>query len=340
MNEYNQIISELQSGNYKPFYLIQGDEPYYIDKIADFAEEHLLSEDERAFNLHVLYGDTTNVLHIIDLAKSYPMGSEKTVVIVREGQSMSQLKKVENLDPLLRYLEQPQSTSVVIFCYKYGKVNGNTKFVKSLKKQKAVFEFKKLYDNQVPAWIEGELRNRGFKVSPKAAALIAENVGSDLSRIYSEIEKLAIVVPKGGEISGAVIERNIGISKDYNNFELVKALGKKNHKLVFSILKYQKSNPNKNPTELTIGLIYSFFSKLLLVHAATDKSSSNLARELGVNPYFVDEYLQAARLYPANRLTFAFSFLREGDMKIKGASNPSANKHDILIETLFKIMNL
>jgi DNA polymerase III subunit delta len=263
------------------------------------------------------------------------------VIVLKEAQNMADFKLKESLEKWAQYASNPQPTTVLVICYKYGKVDGKTKFMKIMNAQDAVFESKKLYDNQVAAWIEGALRNKGFKVSPKAAAMLGEFLGTDLSKIHNEIEKLAIIVPKGGEITAEVIDKNIGISKDFNNFELTKAMSKKDHKMVLRILQYFEANPNKNPPVVTVSIIYNFISRLMRYATLTDKSRFNAAKSLGMNPYAVDELAEALRNYKAVNLPWAIDFLREGDMKMKGGRGTlSASSFDILKETIFKIMAL
>jgi DNA polymerase III subunit delta len=341
MDPFQQIEAAFKAKHPKPIYLLMGEESFYIDLLADIAAEHLLDESEKAFNLTILYGKDVDVNTVITEAKRFPMGADRQVIVLKEAQNMADFKLKESLEKWAQYASNPQPTTVLVICYKYGKVDGKTKFMKIMNAQDAVFESKKLYDNQVAAWIEGALRNKGFKVSPKAAAMLGEFLGTDLSKIHNEIEKLAIIVPKGGEITAEVIDKNIGISKDFNNFELTKAMSKKDHKMVLRILQYFEANPNKNPPVVTVSIIYNFISRLMRYATLTDKSRFNAAKSLGMNPYAVDELAEALRNYKAVNLPWAIDFLREGDMKMKGGRGTlSASSFDILKETIFKIMAL
>jgi DNA polymerase-3 subunit delta len=341
MATFQQIESAIKSKQPKPIYLLMGDEPYFIDLLADAAENHLLDESEKAFNLNVMYGKDVRTDQVLDECKRFPMGADRQVVILKEAQNMEDFKQKDALEKWANYAKQPQPTTVLIICYKYGKVDGKTKFMKALGAMDAVFESKKLYDNQVPAFIEESLRGKGYKVSPKAASMLGEFLGTDLSRIINEIDKLSLIVPSGGEITAQVIDKNIGISKDYNNFELTKAMAKKNQKLVLRILKYFAANPGKNPPVVTITIVYNFISRLMRFAALPDKSRFAAAKALGINTFAVDELIDAASNYKLANLPWAIDFLREGDMKIKGMrGNPRADAHAILQETIFKIMAL
>lgn len=341
MATFHQIEAAFKARQPQPLYLLMGDEPYYIDLLAEAAEKYLLDEADKAFNLTILYGKEVTVTSVLGEAKRFPMGAPLQVVIVKEAQNMGDFKLKDALDKWAEYAKNPQPTTVLIICYKYGKVDGKTRFVKALGALDAVFESKKLYDNQVAAFIETALRDKGFKVSPKAAAMLGEFLGTDLGRIQSEIEKLAIIVPKGGEISAQVIERNIGISKDFNNFELTKAMAKKDHKLVLRIIKYFEANPNKNPPVVTIAIVFNFLTRLMRYAYLPDKNRYNASKALGISPMAIDELADGLRNYKVANLPWAIDFLREGDMKLKGQrGNPQASGHAVLQETLFKIMAL
>jgi DNA polymerase-3 subunit delta len=342
MKEAQAILNDLKNKKFKSIYLLQGEEPYFIDVLADYAEAHLLDENDKAFNLTVLYGKDININGLISELNRYPMGAPFQVVILREAQGLDGLKKKEELEKLTQYAKNPQPTTLFFMCHKFGKVDGRSEFVKVVKSKGVFFETKKLYDNQVISWIDEELRARGYKVSPKAVQLLGEFLGTDLGRIASELSKLEIIVPKGGEITASVVERNIGISKDYNVFELNKAIGRKDVATVLKILKYFEANPKSNPPVVIFAQIYTLISKIMHLHSLSDKSRLNVAKELGINPFFVDEYLLASRNYKPDNLPWAISFLREGDAKTKGIINVGGltSDYSILKETVFKILAL
>jgi DNA polymerase-3 subunit delta len=342
MKEVTAIINDLKNRKFKPIYLLMGDEPYFIDQIADFAEAHILDESEKAFNQAVLYGRDINVNGLVSELNRFPMGAEHQVIILREAQDLDGLKKKDELEKLSKFIRNPPPSTIFVMCYKYGKLDGRSEFVKTAKKIGEVLETKKIYDSQVAGWIESELRNRDYKVSPKAAQLLGEFLGTDLGRIATELTKLEILVPKGGEITAQVIERNVGISKDYNIFELNKAIGRKDAASVLKILNYFKADPKNHPAVVIFAQIYSLITKLMIVHSLADKSRMNVARELGINPFFADEYLSAIRNYNPANLPWAISFLLEGDAKIKGIEPKGSLVDDqsIVKETVFKIMAL
>lgn len=330
---FEAIQSELNQKSYRPIYFLMGEEPYFIDKIVDRIEEEVLDESERGFNQSVLYGKDVSAQDIISEAKRFPMMSDKQVVVVKEAQH------IRNIEDLKSYAEQPQPSTVLVIAYKYKKLDKRKALAKVLAKSHVLFESKKLYDNQVADWVANMIREGGYKVSPKAVALLTEFVGSDLGRMNQEIEKLMLVVPKGGEISADVIERNIGISKDYNNFELQKALGDGDILKANKIVHYFAQNPKDNPLVVTISLVFSFFTKVMIVHSHPGKSPQEIAGALRVNPYFVKDYLQAAKRYNMNKCLRIVGYIREADGRSKGLGGGDISHEDILRELLFKILH-
>jgi DNA polymerase-3 subunit delta len=327
-----QIISDFKKKNYKPIYFLMGEEPYFIDEISDYVAENVLAEHERDFNQTILYGKETNTLSIISEAKRYPMMAERQVVIVKEAQN------INDLDKLAPYVEKPQTSTILVLCYKYKTLDKRKSFTKLLDKHAILFDSKKLYDNQLPDWIAQYLKEKGYSIQIKALHMLVEFLGNDLSKITNELGKLMIIVPKGKEISADDIERNIGISKEYNIFELQKALGQKNILKANQIVFYFGANEKDNPLVMVVSALYTYFSKLLAAHYAEDKSPNGLAVALKVNPYFVKEYQQAAKNYSANKIKNIFSYLRETDMKSKGVDNVSASDGELLKELVFKIL--
>lgn len=333
MKEVKQIVSDIKSGNIKPIYFLMGEESYYIDKIAEYIEKNVLTEEERGFNQMVMYGKEVSIDEIVSNAKRYPMMAEKQVIIVKEAQHLS--RTIENL---LSYADSPQPSTVLVFCYKYGKLDKRKKIYKSIQKTGVLFESKKLYDNQVSDWIRMVLQGKGYSISPKAAILLVEYLGTDLSKINNELEKLQLVIPKDVEISPAAIEEHIGISKDFNNFELKKAIGERDILKATRIIHYFAQNPKDNPFVVTVTLLHNFFSQLLQYHGMSDHSSKNVASTLGINPYFVKEYQTAARNYPMKKVSQVISYLREMDLKGKGVGGASLSQADLLKELLVKII--
>ncbi len=333
MDEVRQLITEIKQGELKPIYFLMGDEPYYIDKISQFIAENVLTEEERGFNQMTLYGKETSVDSIVSNAKRYPMMAEKQVVVVKEAQHLS--RTIENLAP---YAEQPQPSTVLVICYKYGKLDKRKKLYKLVRKTGVLFESKKLYENQVADWIRKILKGKGYTIGPKAAQILVECLGTDLSKISNELEKLLLIVPSGKEITPELIEENIGISKDYNNFELKKALGERNIPKASRILNYFAQNPKENPFVVTISLLHTFFTQLLNYHGLQDHSPKNVAQKLGVSPYFVDEYRVAAKNYPMKKVSQVITQLRVLDLKGKGVGATQISQMDLLKELLVKLI--
>jgi len=334
MDEVKKIIEDIQKGTPAPLYFLMGEEPYYIDRIADYIGTHVLSEQEKGFNQMVLYGKDVTVDEIISNAKRFPMMSEYQVIIVREAQHLS--RTIENLSS---YAAQPQPTTILVICFKYKKLDRRKKLMKTLRDSNAVvFESKKMYENQVSDWIRRVLLGSGYKISHKAAALLVEYLGTDLSRIYNELEKLKGILPRGSEIDPGVIEMHIGISKDYNNFELKNAIAERDIPRATRIIKYFAENPKENPFVMTVSLLNTFFSQLLQYHGLRDHSPKNVARALHINPYFVSEYQTAARNYPMKKVSRIISVLREMDLKGKGVGSPALKQEDLLKELLHKIL--
>lgn len=310
-----------------------GEEPYYIDKIADYIEDNMLAEEEKGFNQMVLYGRDTTIDEVVSNAKRYPMMAERQVVIVKEAQDLS--RTIEQLDG---YAQNPQLTTTLVLCYKYKKLDKRKKLYKTVAKAGVLFEGKRLFENQVSGWIQNTLKTRDYQISPKAAQILVEYLGMDLGKIDNELQKLQLIVPKGSTITPEIIEENIGISKDFNNFELRKAIGNKEVLKAHRIINYFAQNPKDNPLVLTISQLYSFFAQILQYHGLEDTSKSNVAKCLKVNPFFVSDYVTAARNYPMKKASAAIEWLREADVKGKGVGAVSIPPGDLLKELLVKIM--
>ncbi|WP_223033315.1 DNA polymerase III subunit delta [Hanstruepera marina] len=334
MDDVKQIVSDIKSGKIKPIYFLMGEEPYYIDKISDFIEDTVLSEEERGFNQMVLYGRDVTVEDIVGHAKRFPMMAEYQVVIVKEAQDLSR-----SIEKLVTYAKQPQTSTILVFNYKYKTIDKRKGLYKELKKTGVVFESKKLYDNQVPDWIRRVLAGQNYTITPKAALILVEFLGTDLSKITNELNKLKIILPEGTQITPEHIEKNIGISKDYNNFELRKALGERNAVKAHKIINYFSDNPKDNNIIVTVSLLFNFYSQLLRLHGLNDKSPRSVASALRINPYFVNEYLTAARNYPMKRVSQIVATLRDFDVKSKGVGANALPQRDLLKELIVRILN-
>jgi len=332
---YAQIIAELDKKIYQPIYFLMGEEPYYIDKIADHVAQNVLSPADQSFNQTVVYGKDLATDVIVTTCKRFPMMASHQVVIVKEAQDL------RDIDKLSFYVEKPLASTVLVVCYKYKSLDKRTRLYKLLQKSGILFESKKLYENQVPKWIEGYLAEKGLQADMKSMVMLTEFLGNDLAKIANELDKLAITMPPGQTlISPELIERNIGISKDFNTFELNSALA--NHDLLKAnrIAKYFGDNEREHPLPLTIATLFGFFSKVLVFHyLPNNREDKAVASALRVSPFFVKEYRVAARNYPKAKAVEVISILREYDLKSKGLGNTSATTADLLREMVFKIMH-
>jgi DNA polymerase-3 subunit delta len=333
MNEIRNVVSEIKKGNIKPIYFLMGEEPYYIDKISDFIEENVLDEAEKGFNQQVMYGRDVSIEDIVSSAKRYPMMAERQVIIVKEAQDLSR-----NIEKLISYAENPQPTTVLVLNYKYKKLDKRKKLHKAIAKTGFIYESKKMYENQVSDWIRRVLSGKKYQIEPKASQMLVEFLGTDLSKISNELDKLMLILPKETIIDDTHIEYNIGISKDFNNFELRKAVGEKDVLKANRIINYFAENPKNNPLVMTISLLNSFFTQLLSFHGLKDKSKNSVAKSIGVNPYFVDEYFLAGRNYPMRKVAQVIAMLRDADLKSKGVGASQSQK-DILKELLFRVLH-
>lgn len=331
---HTDILNRLKQKAYKPVYILMGDESYFIDLISNEISENVLTEDEKSFNQTILYGKDTDVNTIITTCRRYPMMAERQVVIVKEAQNIRNLES-----DLLPYFKQVMPSTLLVICYKYGQLDGRKALLKEAKKVGEVFHSKKIYDNQLPAWIINHVKSQGYTIDMKSAHLLAEFVGSDLSRLVNEIDKLMIVLKDGQTIRAEDIEKNIGISKDFNVFELQKSIGQKDVLKANRIVNYFASNPSKNAIPATISLLYSYFNKILKLHFASDKSDMALSKTLGVHHFFVKEYKAAARNYPIKKCVEIVATLREYDMKSKGVGSVSATEGDLQRELIYKILH-
>jgi DNA polymerase-3 subunit delta len=331
---YEQLTGDLKKGTYKPIYFLYGDEPYYIDLVTDYITSHVLTEAERSFNQTILYGGETSAGEVTNTARRFPMMAAHQVVVVKEAQEM------KDFGDLIHYVDHPLTSTLLVLNYKYGGPDMRKKVFNSLEAHAVSMESKKLYDNQVPGWITAYASGRRFTIEPKAATLIAEFLGSDLSRIANEMEKLMITLgDKVQKITPVHVEQHIGISKDYNQFELQNALGRKDVLKANRIINYFADNQKDRITQ-TISSLYFYFSKLLMYHYIKDKTKQNITSTLKINPYFIREYESAARRYPATRLVDIISLLREYDMRSKGFGGDTTPGGELLKELTFKILHL
>jgi len=333
---YNRIISDLRKKIYKNVYFLHGDEPYYIDLLIDFIEDNILEEEEKSFNQVILYGEETNMPDIINTARRFPMMSNQQVVIVKEAHYL------KDLDLLKTYLENPLDSTVLVISYKYRKLDKRTSLYKALDSNKSVelYLSERLRDYQVPDWIDSYLNEHNIQAERNVSHILTEYLGSDLSRIVNELDKLLISLDRGEhKITAEDIEKRIGISKDFNNFELQNAIGRKDLLKANRIINHFGHNPKDNPLPVTMAAVFSFFRKLLIYHFLKDKSRNNVASILRINPYFVGDYELASRNFDAAKTIQVIGLLREFDMKSKGVGDLSSSEGDLLKELLYKILH-
>jgi DNA polymerase-3 subunit delta len=330
-----QLMKDLQNKIYHPIYFLCGDEPYYIDKITEFMMQNILNESEKAFNQTVIYGKDADASAVTNFAKRFPMMANYQLVVVKEAQEL------KNFEDLIHYIERPLKSTILVINYKYKALDKRKKITKVLQENAEIYESKKLYENKVPDWITNSLAKRKYKIEPKAAMLLTEFLGTDLSRISNELDKLVIVLADPSKmITSADIEKNIGISKEYNSFELNNALASRDVMKSNRIINYFADNQKNNNIVQTLSILYLFFSKVLIYHGLKDKSGNNAAVSLKVSPFFVSDYETAARNYSAAKVIKIISLLREYDAKSKGFGNVSSGAGELLKELIFKILHL
>lgn len=331
---FDQILGELQKGKYQPLYFLHGEEPFFIDAVADFIEKNALNETEKAFNQSVLYGKDSDHLSVVDIARRYPMMAERQVLIIKEAQDMKSLAQLQS------YVEKPMPSTVLVICHKHKKYNLNTAFGKAVKASAVVLESKPLYDNQVPDWIKSYLKGR--QIQQAATELIAEYLGTDLSKIANELDKLLLNVPAGTPITTRHIEENIGISKEYNIFELQKALSQRDVLKANRIVQYFAANPKKNPLQVVISSLYGYFSKIYQLHFVKDLPENELITALQLrSAFFLKEYKLAARAFPLVKTEQIIGLLRIYDLKSKGVDYDATGKPEgeLLRELVWLILH-
>ena len=332
---YEEIARELKNRIYKPVYYLMGEESYYIDRISEYIAQTVLNENEKEFNQTIVYGADTDIATVINAAKRYPMMSKYQVVIVKEAQN------IKNIEELVYYLQKPLDSTILVLCHKHGTLDRRKKLAAEIEKVGVLFESKKIKDAQLPGFISSYLKRRSVEIEPKASEMMAEFVGADLSRMAGELEKLIITLPRGQKrITPEQIERNIGISKDYNNFELRSALVEKDILKANKIIKYFEENPKTNPIQMTLSLLFGFFSNLMLAYYAPEKTEQGIASFIGLKtPWQSREYLSAMRRYSGVKTMQIIGEIRYADAKSKGVGNSSLSDGDILRALVFKILH-
>ena len=365
MKQIDELLTNLKRKIVKPVYYLYGEEPYYIDVVSDYIEQHFLDEADKEFNQSVLYGKDIELVTLLSDAKRFPMMCDHQVIILKEAQNIPEFSKKESvseeekkegqdaesessdkkdknntaLKAFINYLENPLPSTILVICQKHKKPDGRSAIYKAFQKHAVCIESPKLYDNKIAEWISNYVKEIGYSIHPRVAQLMADYLGNNLSKITNEISKLIISLPKGAEINADQVQSNIGISKEFNIFELQDALSKKDVLKSNQIINYFIANPKENPFQLVLSTLYSYFNKVLLYHFVQDKNKFNVAKELGVNPYFAEGYIRAGQNYSTLKLKQIFFFLRECDVKSKGVDNASLTYGDLLKELAYRILH-
>lgn len=332
------LLKDIRAKRFKPLYFLHGDEPYYIDQIAEELEKLVVPESEKGFNQFILYGKDTDLAGVLGYARRYPFMAERQLVLVKEAHRLGGMDQKEQQQRLEEYALNPLMSTVLVFCYQ-DKADERRTYIKAIGQHGVVVQSKRMYDNKLPEWISAYCHSHGVKISPKAVQMLVDNIGNDLKRMVSEIQKILINLRAGEGIDAAQIEKYVGISKEYNVFEFQKSLVQRDVLKANRIAVYFAANLKENPLPAILIILYNFFSKVLLLHASTDKSEQGLAGLLGVNPYFVKDYTQAARNYPVAKVAYIIHALRQADAQAKGVEAGAISEGDLLKELVYKIIH-
>jgi len=333
--EFYKILADLEEKKFSPVYFLEGEEPYYIDVVSDYILENVLSEAEKSFNQTLLYGKDITLDTILTAARRYPMMAERQVVVIREAQN------IRDIEELASYIEKPAPTTLLVLCYKYKTIDKRKKLYKAIQKNGVHMESKSLYENQIPDWIIKYLKTKKLGIEQKAVQMITDHIGNNLQRIVNELDKVIFSAVPGTSITVDDVERNIGISKEYNAFEFQKALSTRDIYKANRIVNYFIENEKSNSIQMIIAILVAYFRKILTYHTLENKNSQNeVAQKLGVSPYFVSDYLTAGKNYPLQKAVVVLSLLREYDLRSKGARGGTTENGELLRELTYKILHL
>jgi DNA polymerase-3 subunit delta len=337
--DHYRIIRDIETGHVKPIYTLMGEEPFFVDMVTDYMEDKLLDEASKAFNQTVVYGRDVSMSQVLSTAKAFPMMGDKQLVLVKEAQDLKEWKRSDDLGELEAYVKHPQESTVLVFAFKNKKLDGRLKVAKQLKSEGVFMDAKRISESRIPDWINDYIESKGFAIAVDAKILLAEYLGNNLGKLVNELNKLCIVLPKGSNIHTKDIEENIGISKDYNVFEFQKALGTKDVQKANRIVDYFIANPKANPIQMVLPVLYGYFSKLHNLHYLKDKGKSSVASNLGVPPFFANDYINAARNYKPGKLERVIGYIRDCDKKSKGVDNVGLDHGTLMKEMTFKILH-
>lgn len=338
MKELNSVLENIKNKELLPVYFFHGEEPYYMDVAVKSFENDVLAEDEKAFNQTVVYGKDTTFSEVLSLARQFPMMGERQVIIVKEAQDIKLTEK--EAEALKAYAENPVESTLLVIAHKYKKVDARKAFAKILSKKGMLFESQKIRDYEVGKWIEAELKKLKISTKPNIPAMLAEFLGSDLSRIANELSKLRQIIGKDEVLDEKLVEKHIGISKEFNVFELIKALGKKDGAAAMRIAHFMGKSAKNNPLPTTLTNLYNFFSNLIIYHSSKGEAPASVAQQMNVNPYFLKDYDLAAKNFGLKSCTRIISIIRETDLKNKGLGAVNTDEAELLRELVFKIINI
>lgn len=327
------VFKDLQAKKYRPVYFLQGEEPFYIDTISDYIEQNILTDDEKVFNQTVLYGLETNAEEVVSVAKRFPMMAEYQVVIIKEAQLMKDIEKIES------YIEKPQPSTVLVFCYKGKSLDKRKSFAKTITQKAVLMDAEKMKDKDVLDWIGRQAKRKGYVMSNRAVIMLHEFIGSDLQKLNNEIEKLGINLSKGSTISDEMVENQVGVSREFNFFELQNALIKRDVLKANKIALWMGDNTKSAPMQVIMVNLFNFFTKVLHLQYLKSKNSPDMAKLLGVHPFYLKDYEEAARVYSINKNFEIIHELKNYDLKSKGFMNNSASEKELLKELIFKILH-
>ena len=328
-----KIITDWKRKNFQPLYWLEGEEEYFIDKVMDYAEHHILTESEASFNLSIFYGKDANWADVVNACRRYPMFAERQVVLLKEAQQMRDMEKLES------YVENPLASTVLVVSYKEKKLDARKKFTKLVKEKGVLLSTKKMYDKELPGWTQELLQSKGLSATQKALALLVDHIGNDLKRIENEMDKLSVNLGKRTSITEDDIEQFIGVSKEFNVFELQSALAAKDLARSIQIIQYFEANPKAGPIQLVLPSLYSFFSKVFMVFGAGTSDEKTMAASIGVNPYFMKDYLQAAKLYTYPGVEKVLLLLHTYNLKSVGVGSPNTDDASLMKELVVKMID-
>ena len=340
MNEqYITIINKIKNKKYDNVYFLQGEEIFFIDEITNLIADKVLDESQKTFNQMIFYGRDISLVDVVGNARKYPMGSEKQVIIIKEAQEIKDWKNNISQSLLIEYLQKPLKSTLLVFAYKYKTLDARTKIIKELKKCSVFLNAKKIYDDKIPLWITQYCKDNNVTIDRHAVMILSENVGNNLKRLSNEIKKLLLNHEKGSIITAESIQKYVGISKEYSIFELQKSIGKRNIIKSLRIINYFAANPTSNPIVLIIYGLFTYFTKLLYIHHSKTTDIQQVAKLIGVHPFFVEEYLTATHNYSLSKIISNIKFIHETDLQSKGIGYVTKKDESILTELVYKLIH-